>query len=288
MSGISDEAPMDLASLFRLDGQAFLVAGAGQGMGEAAAKMLHALGARVVCADRDLDKAERVARQVDGVPAHGDITVEEAVVDLLDLTVRELGSLDGIVDVVGGARFIRIPELQLDEFELQFTGNLRHAYLLGRHGGMRMADRGGGSLVFVSSIAAMFGSRAHPAYCAAKVALVSWVRSLAEEFGPSGVRANSVAPGATLTTRMREAWTDDALEEMARPTMLGRLGKVEELAATIAFLASPAAGNITGQTIVADGGAIVRDPIYGGGKNRGEADIRRMQQERIAAGLPWP
>lgn len=285
---VHDDETVDYGGLYRLDGQAFLVVGAGQGIGEASARMLHAMGARVLCVDRELERARRVAGSIGGPAAGGDITREEVVVELLDACERDLGGLDGIVDVVGGARFVPIPEMDADEWDLQFTGNLRHAYLLGRHGGMRMAARGAGVMVFVSSIAALTGSRAHPAYSATKAALVNWVMSLAEEFGPSGVRVNSVAPGATLTARMAQAWREEAIAGMARPTSRGRLGKPEEIAATIAFLASPAAGNITGQTIVADGGAVTRDPVYGGGDNPGAADIRRLQQERIAKGLPWP
>jgi len=118
--------------------------------------------------------------------------------------------------------------------------------------------------------------------------LASWVRSLAEEFGPSGVRVNPVAPGATLTGRMRQSWTPKACEDMAKPTVLGRLGRVEEIGATIAFLASPESGNITGQSIRGDGGAAIRDPAYGGERNQGVEDIRQNQLKRLASGKNWP
>lgn len=279
---------VDYRALFDLQGRGFMVAGAGQGIGEAAARALHAFGARVLCIDRDAERAEEIARAIGGVPAQADITDEGEVLRLIDLAEHELGRLDGLVDVVGGARFVTIRELEVADWDQQFTGNLRHAYLLGRHVGIRLAGSGGGSMVFISSIAAEFGSRAHPAYSAAKLALNSWVKSLSEEFGPNGVRANAVAPGPTLTARMRSAWDDDSIQEMAKPTVRGALGKPEEIACTVVFLASDAAGNITGQTILADGGVSVRDPIYGGGENPAEAKLRQAQAERKQAGLPWP
>lgn len=267
--------------LFDLTGRAYVVAGAGMGMGEATARAIHAFGGRLVCVDREPERAAQVAAAVGGVPAVGDVTDEAFVLELLDLAERELGPLDGIVDIVGGARFVSIRDLETADWESEFTTNLRHAYLLGRHGGVRLADGGrGGSMVFIASNAAWFGSRAFPAYSTAKLALTGWVRSLAEEFGPSGVRANAVAPGATLTDRMAAAWDDEAIAAMARPTVRGRLGSTAEIAGTIVYLLSDAAGNTTGQTITVDGGTSIRDPVYGGGDNPAEAAQRRVQRPR--------
>lgn len=279
---------VDLGSIFRLDDHVYVLAGAGGGgIGEATAHTLHALGAKILCVDRDGAQAEKVARMVDGIPLAVDVTQEDEVIQAIETAIDGFGRLDGVVDIVGGGRFTRVPELGLDEWDAQFTYNLRHAYLIGRHAGMRLAESGSGSIVFVTSVAAFFGSGAMPAYSAAKLALVSWVRSLAEEFGPSGVRVNSVAPGATLTSRMNSMWSEQARESMAEPTMLGRLGRPEEIAGPIAFLLSPAAGNITGQTILADGGASTRDPVYGNGRNQGEADIRSSQRAATPGDTRW-
>jgi NAD(P)-dependent dehydrogenase (short-subunit alcohol dehydrogenase family) len=286
---MSDLAPVvDYQRMFDLSGKVFVVAGAGRGIGEAAAHALNAFGARLVCVDREAELAAAIALDVEGVPVAADVTSEDEVIRVLDVAVAELGRLDGVIDVVGGARFTQIPDLGADEWDLQMRVNLRHAYLLGRHAAMRLAANHGGSLVFVSSIAAKTGSRAHPAYSVAKIGLETWVKCLAEEFGTKQVRANAVAPGPTLTARMREAWTDEVLEDMAAPTMLGRLGTPAEIASTILFLASAASGNITGQTIVVDGGVTTRDPVYGGGHNRAEAQLKRAQADRARDGRPWP
>ena len=265
----------DLAGCFRHDGRTYLVAGAGgDGIGTATAELLSALGSHVVCVDRDGDAARGAAEATGGDWLAGDITDEQAVVSMVATAVERHGRLDGMVDVVGGSTFTSIPELTLEEWNGQFTSNLQHAFLLGRHVGNHLAANGGGGMVFVGSNAALNGSRTFPAYSTAKLALIGWVRSLAEEFGPSGVRANVVAPGATLTQRMADIWSPGGKADMAKPTMLGRLGTSQEIAGPVAFLLSHAAGNITAQTLVVDGGATLKDPVYGSGTNRGGAEIR--------------
>lgn len=280
----------DYASLFRLDDQVHVVFGAGQGIGQATALALRALGGQIVCVDRATDRAQATAALVSGLATTADITSEEEVIRTLELARAEYGRMDGVVDVVGGGRFVSVRELDAATWDAQFDANLRHAYFIGRHAGIKLAETGGGAIVFITSIAALFGSATHPAYSAAKLGLVSWVRSLAEEFGPDAVRVNSVAPGATLTDRMSQAWKDnqEVLDDMAAPTVLGRLGRVQEIAGTIAFLLTAASGNVTGQTIAADGGACIRDPVYGGGHNRGADAIRETQKARLASGQPWP
>ena len=275
----------EYTSLFRFDDEVFIVVGASGGIGAASARALSHLGARVICVSRDLERATPIAIEVDGAPFVADVTREEDVERMIQFAKTEFGQINGLVNVVGGGRFLSISELTADEWDKQFSSNLRQAFFVGKHAALSLAENGGGSLVFVSSISASFGSRAYPAYAAAKSGLESLVKSLAEEFGPFGVRANSVAPAATLTERLQRAWSAEALQDMATPTVIGRLGLVQEIAATIAFLASPASGFITGQTILADGGASIRDPFFGGGKNRGETDIRRDQEKRTSSGL---
>lgn len=285
---MSPAGPGTYHRLFDLTDRVFVIAGSGQGIGEAAAGALHEFGARLICVDREQALVDRIATRVGGLAVRADVTDEDSVLASLDRAVAEYGRLDGVVDVVGGARFTPIPKLTSEVWDLQMTANLRHAYLFGRHGAERLAAAEGGSIVFVSSIAAKTGSKAHPAYSVAKSALETWVQCLAEEYGPSAVRANAVAPGPTLTTRMRASWSDDVLEDMAAPTMLRRLGTPAEIAATILFLASPASANITGQTIVADGGVTTRDPVYGSGLNRAEPQLRAAQEARDREGRPWP
>jgi NAD(P)-dependent dehydrogenase (short-subunit alcohol dehydrogenase family) len=263
--------------MFRLDDSVIVVVGAGGGgMGTQTARIAAELGATVVCVDRDEAAVADLARELGAQMWVGDVTSPASVARLISDVDKRFGRADGLVDIVGGSRFTRIPELDVDEWHQQFDLNLTHAFLLGKSFGDYMRRRStAGSMVFITSIAALFGSRTHPAYSAAKAGLVSWVRSLAEEYGPDGIRANSIAPGATLTERMDSLWSEAGQASMAEPTVLGRIGTSDEIAGPVAFLLSRAAGNVTGQTIVVDGGASIKDPVYGSGRNVGGAEIRR-------------
>lgn len=109
-----------------------------------------------------------------------------------------------------------------------------------------------------------------PAYAAAKAALVNWVQSLAITYGPAGVRANTVSPGTTHSERMARVMGEEGVAGFASRTALKEINRPDDVAAAIAFLASPAARMITGHDLVVDGGTRARDPWYG---DRGDASF---------------
>ena len=274
--------------MFDLTGDVFIVAGAGgQGIGEAIARAVAAAGARVVCVDRAAERATAVAAAVGGLAIAADVTVEDEVLRVIQQAEESYGRVTGLVDAVGGSRFVPIPELASDVWAQQFAVNLTHAYLLGRHVGARLAEQRRGTMTFVSSIAGSFASRAYPAYAAAKAALNSWVGSLAEEYGTCGVRVNAVAPGPTLTRRLADALSDRARQDIVRPTILNRFATPAEIASAVLFLASPAGGYVTGQTILVDGGASIRDPMYGRSSGAVESDLVAAAQRSAATGSWW-
>lgn len=257
-------ATPDYPNQFRLDGLGFLILGAGQGIGAACARALSSLGAQVLCVDRDPELARSIAEDVGGGWHSVDVTDEESVIDLMSVAASRLDRLYGAVDIVGAALRRPIPELDSVSWDQEFNINLRHAYLLGRHLGPRLADQGGGSLVFIASTVSTYGCHLTPAYHASKAALVSWVKSLAVTFGPSGVRVNAVSPGAVVTPRMSSHWeAPGMLEAVQARTALKRLADPSDIACAVAFLSSPAASLITGHELVVDGGTRVRDPYYG-------------------------
>ncbi|MFK4070012.1 SDR family NAD(P)-dependent oxidoreductase [Streptomyces sp. NPDC029674] len=256
-----DTSPVpDYAALHRLDGRAFVLLGAGNGIGRQTAHALTAAGARVLCVDVDKARAEAVAAETGGVPYVADVTRREHVRDLFAYARRECGSVGGVVDIVGMARYSPLADLDDEGWDWHFSMVLRHAWLAVRYGGEALADGGGGAMVFVASVSGLTAAPLHAAYGAAKAGLVSLVRTAAVEYGPRGVRVNAVAPGVVWTPRVAALVGDEGRERNARNAPLGRVAETSDIASALLFLASPLASYVTGQTLVVDGGVGVKFP----------------------------
>jgi NAD(P)-dependent dehydrogenase (short-subunit alcohol dehydrogenase family) len=172
--------------------------------------------------------------------------------------------------VIGRAVRGTVDELDLGGWREVFRLNLDHAYALAHLLGPRLAAQGGGTLTYVSSVSARYGAFPTPAYVAAKSALNSLVRTLATTYGKDGVRANTVSPGVTISSRMVRLMGEDGAARWAARTALKRVNEPSDVAAAIAFLVSDAARTITGHDLVVDGGTSARDPFYG---DRGDASL---------------
>lgn len=247
---------MDYTDLIRLDGRVQVVLGAGQGIGREAAHALAQAGAKVACVDRDADLADRVAGEVDGFPLSGDIT-DRSQVERLFAEVRETaGRVDGVVDIVG-MNLAASPVMEIDDeaWRRQFAIVLEHAFLAVQVGGAAVAGSGGGSLVFVGSIAGTVttGLR-HAAYGAAKAGLHQLVAYAGKELVAQGVRVNAVSPGVTLTPRSAAKFSDEQLEKLGGLIPAGRPAEVSEIASVILFLATELSSYVTGQVVAVDGG----------------------------------
>lgn len=239
--------------LFRLDGRTYLVVGAGAGIGEHICRTISALGARLVCVDVDEARVEAVADTLNARCVVGDVTTEQGVAAVRERVEGE--PLDGYVDVVGQMQRKTLSRYTLAEWERDFTVNLRHAFLLSQALAPLVARSDSGSIVHVSSVMSAHAGRKSPGYGPAKAALENWIKQLAAEYGPAGVRANAVAPGLFLSPRfLANQNGTGAVDALAAKSVLGRLGQPFEVAATVAFLLMPAAGYITGSTLSVEGG----------------------------------
>src|SRR5262245_11308558 len=260
----ADRSPVpDYPALVRLDGRGFVVVGAGQGIGRQAAHALAAAGARLVCVDVDRDRADAVAAEVGGTAWSGDVRSRDAVERLIADAGRTLGRLDGVVDIVGEARYGALLECSDDDWDWNFGMVLRHAYLTAQLAGRAMVDRGG-VMVFVASVSGLTGAPRHAAYGAAKAGLMSLVRTVAVELGPRGVRANAVAPGAVWTPRVAALLGEEGKARSAENAPLRRIGTPSDIASAILFLASDLSAYVTGQTLVVDGGVSAKFPYPSG------------------------
>jgi NAD(P)-dependent dehydrogenase (short-subunit alcohol dehydrogenase family) len=234
-----------------LSGKVALVTGATSGIGKAAAVALAAQGATVLVHGRDTQRGEQVVKQIEA----GGGTARFVAADLRDpqdvaRLARDAGDVDVLVNNAGSSWFGPSAELGAERYDELFDGNVRSAYLLTAAVAPGMVERGAGSVINVGSMAGTVGLSGGAAYSATKASLGALTRAWAAEFGPAGVRVNTIAPGPVRTEGARPEVTDG----LAATTLLGRAAQPEEIGEVIAFLAGPKAGYITGATIPVDGG----------------------------------
>lgn len=230
-----------------------LVTGATSGIGRATAERFARLGADVVVSGRDATRGQVVT---DGIRSAGG-TARFLAADLADPrdTVRladAVGAVDVIVDNAGGSVFVPTAALSEEQIRQVFELNVIAPLLLVQRLAPAMIARGRGAIVNVSSYASEHGIPFLPAYGAAKAGLDALTRAWALDYGPSGVRMNSVAPGSVRTPPAEVL--GDEFDRTASATPLGRAATAEEIAQVIAFLASDDASYITGAVIRADAG----------------------------------
>ena len=251
----------DYAARARLDGQAFVVIGAGQGIGRQTAHALTQAGARVVCVGRGAALTEAVAGEIGGLAILGDATVRADVERIFATAKAEFGGVHGVVDTLGMVRRKPLLLFTDEDWAWQFDIVLRHAFLVTQIGGACVAASGGGSLIFVGSVAGLAGSDNHTVYGTAKAALHHMVRAAALELAPLGVRVNIVAPSVVTTPRVR-AWMDQGHGDRAVEYFpLGRFAEPADVAGAILAMACGLNGYVTGQTLVVDGGMLAQSPM---------------------------
>lgn len=238
------------------DRTALVVGGAGA-IGEACVRALVAAGLRVVVADVDRAGADAVAKAAD---AHAavvlDVASSASVREGVDAAVESLGGLDVAINLaaVGGPP-ARLHEYDDEAWERVVDINLNGSFRCLRAQVSAMLERGtGGSVVLVSSVGAGVGFAGAAAYATSKHGLTGLVRSAALEYASDGIRVNAVAPGFVDTEFLRARRTPEELRGLRGAHPLGRLAAVEDVAAVVSFLASPAAAFVTGSCYAVDGG----------------------------------
>lgn len=238
-----------------LNGKVALITGSTGGIGSEAARLIAASGAHVIVSGRD---RERGAATVKSITEAGN-SARFVPADLTDLTsLRRLAEEAGDVDILvnNAATFPVGPTTSQDQesFDTALAANVRAPYFLTAALAPGMVTRGSGSITNVSTMAARIGMAGLSVYAATKAALESLTRTWAVEFGPAGVRVNTVAPGPTRTDMVLGTMGEEGAQQVADTTLLGRLATPREIAEVIHFLATERAGYVTGATIAADAG----------------------------------
>ncbi|MBT2207441.1 SDR family oxidoreductase [Actinomadura sp. NEAU-AAG7] len=233
-----------------------VVTGGSRGIGRATALRLAADGMAVVVNYRsDAAAANQVAADIEAgggraAATRADVAEPGELRDLLDTAERRYGGLDVLIHNAGGYVGGPLAEATDDDYARAFALNARATFHVLREAGRRMRD--GGRIVFVSTAATLLTPPAQALYSAGKVAGEHLVRTFAREIGTRGITVNSVLPGPTETEGF--AASEAPVDLLVAQTPLGRLGRPEDIAEVIGFLASDAARWITGKNIVADGG----------------------------------
>ena len=255
--GISALRP---GALFSLEGRSVVVTGAAGGIGRWLAGGLGAAGARVLLTDLDADGLAEVHSVLDdaGIQSEAlvaDLCDDDAPERIVGETIARFGALDVLVNNAAVNR--RMPILEMDRGTWEFiTGvNLRVPYFLSQAAARVMSERGGGAIVNVSSLSAVYALEQISVYAPSKAALSNLTRVMALEWASSGIRANAIAPGFMDTPLAAPIWEHpDRRRWLLNRVPLQRPGKPDELVAACQLLASEAGSFLTGQTIVVDGG----------------------------------
>jgi NAD(P)-dependent dehydrogenase (short-subunit alcohol dehydrogenase family) len=242
--------------IFDFSGRSILVTGASSGIGRVTVELLCAAGAQVVAAARNVGELARLAEDTGCEPLILDVG-DEAAID------EALGSLDvvfdGLVNCAGTTVLERAIDTTAASFDSVMNVNARGAALVARHVARGMIEVGRGSIVNVSSQAALVGLDDHLSYCASKAAMDAITRVLCVELGGYGIRVNSVNPTVTLTPMAVKAWSEPSKRDPALQAIpLKRFAEPREVAEPILFLLSDAASMISGVALPIDGGYTAR------------------------------
>jgi 3-oxoacyl-[acyl-carrier protein] reductase len=241
-----------------LTGKNALVTGSTRGIGREVAKALAESGARVAIVGRDLVKAQAVATEL-GHNSMGfacDVSNTGEVAKLIADVEKEFGGIDILVNNAGLTRDNLVMRLKDEDWDDVMNANLRGAFAAIRAASRGMMKKRSGRIINMASVVGLNGNKGQANYAASKAGLIALTKSVAKELGSRNILVNAIAPGF-IATEMTDAMTPEAKAALTGLIPLERLGRTEDIASAVVFLASDHASYITGQVLVVDGGMVM-------------------------------
>ena len=246
----------------KLENQVAIVTGGGRGIGHAIALRLAAEGAKVAVVSRTESHAARTAEEINAAQPEAaraysvDVADHTAVQELTGRIASDLGRVDILVNNAGLTRDGLSMRMPLDDWDVVIDTNLRGAFSFIQSVERLMIKQRSGRIINIASVSGLMGNAGQANYAASKAGLIGLTKSIARELASRGITVNAVAPGF-ITTDMTESLSDNLKTAVTGQIPLGRFGAPDDIAAAVAFLASPEAGYITGQTLTVDGGMVM-------------------------------
>lgn len=246
----------------RFEGQVAIVTGAGRGIGRSIALRFASEGARVACVSRTEENAQKTAHEINATRAN---TAKAYAVDVADHAavqkvgariLEDFGRADILVNNAGVTRDALAMRMSVEDWDAVINTNLRGAFSFTHALVRAMTKQRNGRIINISSVIGLMGNAGQTNYGASKAGLIGFTKSLARELASRNITVNAVAPGFVITD-MTAGLSDQIKDTIHSKIPLGRTGTTEEIAAAVAFLASPEAAYITGQVLCVDGGIVM-------------------------------
>lgn len=253
-----------ILDIFSLKEKVAIVTGAGRGIGRSIAMGLAEAGATVIVASRTKEQIEDTASAItlkggNSLAITADVRSKEKIEYLVNMALTNYGKIDILVNNAGGMFSVNTMKMSENQWDVIISENLKSVFLCSQTVGKIMINQKSGSIINIASIVGVVAQPLNAAYAASKAGVINLTKTMAIDLAPYGIRVNGIAPGLIITPGTEWLYQDP--ENMSQAIPLARGGRPEDIVGGVIYLASDASQYVTGETIVIDGGLLIKPPI---------------------------